>query len=420
MQELIHSASFGDGFFAGYPWFIEFWGRDTFWSIRGLVDAGEFDEAKKIIRTMAAFQKKRMPCVVNLDRTASYHGADVDALFILALDYYLALSGDADFGREISGSVKSSLDSLVLLDYLVQHAPQETWMDSIARHSTAVEIQSLWIEALRRREPEIAKRMHEKFIASFWDQENRYLYDTSGDIRSAKKTANALVPLIFGQLAAGEASSVLETAKSELASPFGIRTLSKHDKDYSPAAYHSGASWNLTTAIAACAALNYGKADEGTGYLKAMASDTKRHTLGGMSECLNPDTGELLGCGMQLWSSALFVHAVDSYLFGISYGPQEKKLVLAPLLPHAWKFMERRNKKFASSAFDFSIVRTRKGYDLDIGFKAITGDTTVSVFLPGGIKNAMLDGKKLKPKGERCVEFPAGRSNNLSVEVLGI
>ena len=418
MQSFIHDSAFGTGMFAGFPWFLEFWGRDTFWSIKGLIDAGAYDEARQIIRTLAAFQKNRMPCTLNLDRTAYYHGADVDALFLIALDYYTALSGDADLEKELEANVKSSLDSLVLLDYLVQHKPEETWMDSIPRQQTAVEIQSFWIEALRKRAPELAKKMHEKLIESFWNADEKYLNDTADEeIHSAKKTSNALFPLVFGQIAVRDALQILDTAKSGLASPFGVRTLSAYDKTYSPSAYHDGAAWGFTTAIAACAALNYGRVGDGIGYLKILADDAKKN-LGAMSECLNSQTGELLGCGMQLWSSALFVHAIDMYLFGISHNSSERKIVIAPLIPPEWKHMERRGKIAGNNSFDLSVMRTKKGYEMEINFRSAPEGMKAVVFVPEGVKGALVNSKKTKPAGEQSIEFVPGKVNTIAIEVL--
>lgn len=416
MQGLVHDASFGTGLFAGYPWFLEFWGRDTFLGLLGLIDAGEFGEAKEIIRTMAQFQKKRMPCVVNLDRSTSYHGADIDALFFVALDYYLALSGDSEFEKELAENVAKSLDSLVLLNYLVQHGPEETWMDSLQRRATAVEIQSFWIEALRKREPEIAKKMHDKLIESFWNADDGYLYDSAGDVHNAKKTANALFPLMFGQLSGREAFSVLETAKKELASPYGIRTASKCDREYAPNSYHNGATWGFITAVAACAAFNYGKAQDGLEHLKSLAYDARRR-LGNMSECMNPDTGELIGCSQQLWSSALFVHAVDAYLFGASYESESNRLVIAPLIPSDWKFMERKGKRAGGSVFDIYVLRTKSGYELEIKFNVMPEPVDAVIFLPEGVKEARANGKKVKAAG-KSVELALEKTNSIRVDVL--
>lgn len=438
-NDLIHESAFGKGFFAGYPWFLEFWGRDTFWSIKGLVDLGEFAAAKEIIATFAKFQKNRIPCLVNLDSSAKYYAADTDALFLEALNYYICESDDTLAEGEFEENIERSLKSLMLKNGLVQHGPKETWMDSLSRVGTAIEIQSLWIEALKRCVPKTAEKMLAKLNTVFWNSETKYLNDAAGESASARITSNALIPLMFGQINGEHAASVLEAAKKELLGPYGIATLSKFDKDYGPSKYHEGASWGLASAIGACAFLKYGKTDDGLACLKAMSSDSKRHNLGGMSECLNSETGELIGCGMQLWSAALFVHAIDRYLFGIS--KDDNTICIAPKMPSVWKSMERKNKKLGKTSFDVSICRIKNRYEIHVMFKNVPKDTHISVTIPENIESSKLNGAPLgmpsesRPSEEHdelmqlkesilgkanknlsnTIEFVAGKSNTLVI-----
>jgi|GEM_PF-357183 len=441
-NDLIHESAFGKGFFAGYPWFLEFWGRDTFWSIKGLVDLGEFAAAKEILATFAKFQKNRIPCLINLDSSAKYYAADTDALFLDALNYYICQNDDGDAEGEFEKNIEISLKSLILKNSLVQHGPKETWMDSLSRVGTAIEIQSLWIEALNKCVPKTAEKMLAKLNTAFWNGETKYLNDTAGENASARITSNALIPLMFGQINDEHAVSVLETAKKELLGPYGIATLSKSDKDFGSSKYHEGASWGLTTAIGACAFLKYGKTDDGLACLKAMASDSKRHNLGGMSECLNSETGGLIGCGMQLWSAALFVHAVDRFLFGIS--KDDNTLCFAPKMPSVWKSMERKNKKLGKDSFNYSVSRIKNRYEIDIIFKNIPKNTRISITIPENIESAKLNNAPLgmpsesqpsrmpnemtqlkesilgkankKPSGlSKTIEFVAGKSNTLVI-----
>lgn len=390
---LMHDSTFGTGLFAGYPWFLEFWGRDTFWSLLGLIDLGGFEKAKEIMRTMAAFQKERMPCVLNLDGTAKYYGRDVDALFLIALDYYISQSGDAGAEKEFGKNIKSSMDSISLKTGFVQHEPNETWMDSIARQSTAIEIQSLWIEALKKRDPKTASIMLDALNESFCNPKTGFLNDIAGSAESGRITPNAFVPLMFGQVQKMHPARVLDAAKAGLLGKYGITTLSKDDKDYGPAKYHEGAVWGLTSALGACAFLKNGKPNDGLLCLKAMAADSKKHMLGGMSECLNSETGELLGCGMQLWSAALYIHAIDSYLFGIC--SDSGKIRIAPEMPSAWKFMERKNKKLDGATLDISIIKGKGRYEFDIRFVEHPKKSVI-ITLPDSVISAEVNNKKIR------------------------
>ncbi|MFB6147729.1 MAG: amylo-alpha-1,6-glucosidase, partial [Candidatus Nanohaloarchaea archaeon] len=42
MENLVYDRN-GKGVIAGHPWFQDYWARDSFWTLLGLVDAGYFE-----------------------------------------------------------------------------------------------------------------------------------------------------------------------------------------------------------------------------------------------------------------------------------------------------------------------------------------------------------------------------------------
>ena len=166
MDQLIMDAR-GPGIYAGYHWFTNYWGRDTFISLPGacLVN-GDFERAKAILTSFAEYQltdpanprEGRLPNIVNPDNL-QYAGVDGTWWWVRALRIYLDYTRDLDFMREmrpvvdraIAGALRHAVDEHGLLT----HADGETWMDAggeanprSPRGNRAVEVEALWIDGL--------------------------------------------------------------------------------------------------------------------------------------------------------------------------------------------------------------------------------------------------------------------------------
>lgn len=357
LNSMLHQSSLGTCMFAGYPWFLEFWGRDVFWSLFAMVDLGEYGVVKDCVRTMAKFQKKNMPCTVNLDGNVLYHGADVDPLFLYLMDYYKACSGDRSIGRELKASVDKSLASLRERNGFVLHQPHETWMDTVERKGTAIEIQALWAKALEARNPKLSGKLRKVLASSFWNSHDSFPFDAAGEKESSDAlTINCAVPLMFRMLPEDKASVALDRINADFKTRWGVRTRAPQDEEYSPGTYHKGSAWGLATGWAAAANFANSRPSDGAELLETMAGELGRNGVGSMSECLDSETGELLGCTAQAGSAALFIHAVDRYLFGIAPDLPRKRLLLTPLMPHGWKRMARRGRVMGDNSMDFSII----------------------------------------------------------------
>lgn len=405
---LLNKSDLGMGIFAGYPWFLEFWGRDVFWSLLGLIDMGEFKTAREIFVTMANQQDKKMPCIIHLNRTKEYHGRDVDPLFLIALDDYEKKSGDQTLRKELNDNIKKILKNLELIDYIVSHKPDETWMDSIERNGHATDIQALWIEALKPIEPKLSMKMNKRLNQNFWNTHKKFYYDTYSKLSDPKVTANALIPLFFGLTDNTKAESVLKTTKKELISLYGIRTQSKQSNDYNPSGYHTGSSWGLTTGWGAVAFLRYGWITEGLKCLDDFAYDCNKFQPGALSEVLDSETGNILGTPDQAWSSSLYIYAIDDFLFGIRPNMQKKTIVIEPRIFDHWGHMYRNGKNIGTYTFDLKIERTSTGLDINIEFKQEPKDMICELILPKWIDCIHHNNKKIN---KRTLKFKLQKEN---------
>ncbi|MFB6291881.1 MAG: amylo-alpha-1,6-glucosidase [Candidatus Nanohaloarchaea archaeon] len=307
MENLVYDRN-GLGMIAGHPWFQEYWARDTFWSLLGLIDAGYFEVAEEILENFT--EKDRIDSLITLDDgdgMTDYPRFDGSPLFVKAVD---KLDRHYAVNQELRQKAEEVMDKLELEDGVVQHHPKATWMDTLER-GPAVDIQALWLaaaETLDRDAGELESGL-EKF------KEDSYMKDHLGE--DAAKTINPAVPLMFGQVEEKAGKRYLEKINAEFSSRYGARTRSMADPGYDSSGYHTGSVWGLTTAWAAAANFEYGNYQQGVNFLEKLGQFLDRDQLGALPELVDAETGDLLGCSEQAWSAGLFVHVIDSYLLGI-------------------------------------------------------------------------------------------------------
>jgi len=285
----------GRGIYAGFHWFPNYWGRDTFISLPGAcLVTGEFDTAREILLSFMEYQERkpdspylgRFPNIVNPDNL-QYSGVDGTWWLVRASWKYYEASHDRDFlirafpaiKLAIEGALNKATDEYGFLT----HADHETWMDAggeahpyTPRGNRAVEVQALFYNGLvvgRRWAEEIirlgdleelptgfeslpdgrelaeliskwsenAEKLKKNFATFFWNEKSSYLYDhlkqdgtPAGEVRP-----NAILAIwVAGDslLTEEQYRKVVETALEELCFKHGVLSLSPRDKNFHP--YH--------------------------------------------------------------------------------------------------------------------------------------------------------------------------------------
>jgi predicted glycogen debranching enzyme len=275
---------------AGYHWF-EPWGRDTFISLPGLLlVTGRFGEAKEILRSFIGYLKGGLIPNFISDKTGdlAYNTVDGTLWYINAVLQYVKYTGDFEF---VHSELWSSLQSVIEHhlrgtmfgirldeDGLLLHGPQLTWMDASVdgvevtpRAGKAVEVQALWYNALRTMElfadkfgedtlkeqyATLAERARKSFNGKFWNPRHGCLFDVlEPKAIDASMRPNQIfaVSLDYSMLNAVSSQKVVEVVEKELATPFGLRTLSLDepkfvgkcfgDRRSRDTAYHNGTIW---------------------------------------------------------------------------------------------------------------------------------------------------------------------------------
>ncbi|HKZ45339.1 MAG TPA: amylo-alpha-1,6-glucosidase, partial [archaeon] len=395
-EKLSHNSDFGFGYFAGFPWFTQFWGRDSGWIIPAVIDYGDFESAKNALITLAKFNSDGcIPNIIYMNGKAEYNSADATPLWIIALNHYVKNSGDLEFLHDMESVLIKAVDWCRQNDKdrdgFVEADSKETWMDTLDRSGKPIEIQAFLIEALKSagnmlhmlkdsgREKmvrEQAIEMGKKFEKAFWDEKGQFYLDRiDGD--GDTKTINSVFPLVFET--SQRSKQVLDKIESdEFSSAFGIRTVSKNSLVYNPMGYHTGSIWGWITALAACAEFKNGRPEKGIYYLGILSDSLSKSCIGAIGEAWNAENGSPLltkenlreeGACLQGWSSAMVVRCVDEYMLGIGIDALNNTITVSPSLLDGMKVFRR--KRIGDDYVDLTFERSRN--KLKVNYQSSSG-----------------------------------------------
>lgn len=280
---------------AGYPWFLD-WGRDTLISFEGLLlIPRRFDIAKEVLLT--CIRDIQFGLVPNgysgYDNRPLYNSVDASLLLFEQVKKYLDYTHDYEFLKnqlyDILIKIIESYIAGIDLDGNNIHLDEEdgllssgteniqnTWMDAkigqnvvTPRNGKAVEINSLWYNALRlmadltklyknkeltKKYTDLADKCQKSFIQKFYNKKRKCLYDVLGDSRIRPNQLFSLsltYPII--DPSSDMAKEILKTVTNKLLTPYGLKTLAKGEPCYREVyegdqvkrdlSYHQGITW---------------------------------------------------------------------------------------------------------------------------------------------------------------------------------
>jgi len=286
---------------ANRDWFLEEWGRDTFISFPGILLATRrFGEAREIVGNFATYEKNGLiPNRIQKNKI-EYNSVDASMWFIQATKSYWQYTGDLNFVREMLPVLRRIIDAykngtnyerfgseqMIKMDEndaLISSPPQATWMDAdpsgtgktivTPRNGKAVEINALWYDNIRflakleRHEKNslkakdydsLADDIKKSFNSKFWNwSENALLDVIEGDSHGGAIRPNMVLAVSHGGdlLSENRQIGIVESARKDLLTPGGLRTLSPKDSQYrgiydtylpmneKDLAYHQGTAW---------------------------------------------------------------------------------------------------------------------------------------------------------------------------------
>lgn len=355
-QYIVDRASTGGKtLMAGYPFFAD-WGRDTMISMVGCcISTKRFEDAKGIFRTFMKYCKKGL--MPNMfpegGNDPLYNTVDASLLFIGAVYEYYLESEDLTFVREAypimediikwykqgtNYHIKMDVDGLIMAGGGLD---QVTWMDvrfgdilPTPRHGKPVEINGYWYNDLKilgvfarllGQEDEVyenlAKLVSQSFSDQFWNEAEDCLKDlVSGESVDNQVRCNQIwaVSQPFSLLDKEKEIKVVNKVYETLYTPYGLRSLSKYDKDFKDVyggthfnrdmAYHQGTVWTFPLGAYYLAYLkvnDYSKKaiDKVKEQLLALDPIMREGCIGQIAEIYdgaNPTISQ--GCFAQAWS----------------------------------------------------------------------------------------------------------------------
>jgi len=386
LEKLAFNSKLGFGYFAGYPWFTQFWGRDSGWMIPAVIDLGKFEEAKEALKTLASFQseKGQIPNVIYMNGKVDYNSADSTLLWIIALNHYLKNSGDLAFIRSLKKNFFKALEWIKInedKEGFIENGEKETWMDTLERKK-GIEIQAMLIAALKAAS-EIAKifweddkelwqkavKIERNFEKTFWDEKEGFYIDF---IKGRKvRSINSIFPLFFN--VSKNSRKVLKVIESEeFTTSYGVRTVSKNDLEYNPAGYHNGSSWGWIVGLVACCEFKNKNYKKGLDYLKILYKNLNQNCVKSLGEAWNSENNDVNlwkvsfsepGACLQGWSSALVVRCIDEFLLGMKVDAKERTVFLSPSIWPKAKILRR--KRIGNDFVDFTVRRVRNKVEVD-------------------------------------------------------
>lgn len=356
---------------AGYPWFTD-WGRDTFVALRGLCfSTGRIEDAQEILSSWAnCLSDGLLPNRFEDEGDQpEYNSVDSALWFTLAVSEHLAGAGSRNsivpggdaFEDIVLGIVEAyragtrhgiAMDKDGLLAGGARGLAL-TWMDArigdwviTPRAGKPVEIQALWISALRqaarmrpKKYDELVALAERSFAEKFWNPTLGCLYDVVDvDGRAGTNDGTIRPNQIFALGALGESlvdpertRAALAVVERDLLTPMGLRTLARTEPGYQPlyrggvrdrdTAYHQGTTWPWLLGAFVEAWLRLrgstieAKAEAKERFLPPLVAELGRAGLGHISEVFDGDAPHAPGgCPFQAWSVAELLRLWESVL----------------------------------------------------------------------------------------------------------
>ncbi len=288
------------GFYAGLPWFTQYWARDFLWSVPALLREGYIKEVREGILALAYNMREgEVPRLIRERGEPEFGSIDANPLFIHAV-YVFSRTVDPGIINVLRRALIEAWDFIHTImegDKLVSRG-EDTWMDTLKGRRYPIDVIGLWYRAALDMERMGLGKGFSSFVKS--------VYESNAVLYTMERTPNILVAAICGLVSPHHALRFLQ--ENRLVKE-GIRTLSPMEIEYDPEGYHTGSAWGLTT---------------GWGlYVSAMARDwnlfwrlvdvlLKRGRY--LDECWNSETGKKIGADVQLWSGAMVIRTIDEVI----------------------------------------------------------------------------------------------------------
>ncbi|MBR9699452.1 hypothetical protein GOV09_03295 [Candidatus Woesearchaeota archaeon] len=340
--EALDSLLVHDDIYAGLPWFFQFWGRDTFISLKALMLDNEFSMAKKVLlKYLEHIEEDGL--VPNRVPPSGIQSIDASGWFFTRWQNFFTLLGEEKtiqhyFSKGevelVITRLKSSMNQIFknyTVDSLAVNNAQETWMDTNigdGRAGKRIEIQALRFRLYtflahhsdKNFFDDLAARLKTKIKEVFWT--GTYLKDGADDptIRPNIFIAAYLAPELLSK---EEWIACFDHILPKLWLDWGgLSTIDKEDPRFrerstgeNPESYHHGDSWYWINNLAALVLtrLDYVRYQHTIEKIvEASCEDILfKGYVGCHSEISSAVEQKAEGCLNQAWSNAFFIELIE-------------------------------------------------------------------------------------------------------------
>ena len=403
IQGLANNPYLGTGLIAGYrtsgtsqrPGFAWFFGRDSLWTSFALNAEGDYATTRTALEFISKYQREDGKVPHEISQSASlvpwfkdypypYVSADATPLFIIAMNDYVAQSGDLAFLRDHWDNAWKAYQFL-RSTYDAQGFAQNAgvghgWVEGGPLLPVKNELYQagLGVEALRALSSlatfagkddlrnQLAAEFNQKRVLldqSFWSPEKKiYAFGlTQNSQRSDEASVLATVPMWFGLPDPGHADQMItQLSETEHETDWGMRIISSRSKIYDGSGYHFGSVWPLFTGWASVGEYKYHRALPAYFNLRANALLALDGSLGHFTEVLSGDYYQSFATSSphQIWSAAMVISPMLRGLFGLQVDAADHTASLTPHAPADWTSFAIHNVRLGTVAVDFQYDKT--------------------------------------------------------------
>src|SRR6266699_4318651 len=438
LQGLVTNPFLGTGLIAGYrtsgdsqrPGFAWFFGRDSLWTSLALDAEGDFASTRIALEFISKYQRSDGKIPHEISQGASfvdwfkaypypYASADATPLYIIAMNEYVAESGDADFARQKWESLWNAYQFL-RSTYDSQGLPQNFgfghgWVEGgpLLPVKTELYQSGLGAEALQALsnlarllgKEDVSKQLAAEFAQHkamvnqlFWsDATRRFVFALDQNSQKVDEpSVLAMVPMWFHLLDDDKAgATITQLATHDHETDWGMRIISSTSPKYSAGGYHFGSVWPLFTGWASVGEYSYHRALPAYSNLRANALMALDGSLGHVTEVLSGDYYQPLATSspQQIWSAAMVISPLLRGLFGLEVDAAGRRLTFAPHIPADWNSFAIDNVHVGTVALNFRYHKTAEELTLETS-RSGAGDCAIE-FSPALSPRARVTGAEL-------------------------
>ncbi len=382
----------GDSARPGYAWFF---GRDALWTSYAVNSYGDFALTRQALEFLIRRQRADGKIMHEYSQAAGlvdwnatpyfYAAADSSPLFVMAMEDYVAASGDTGFLRAHWDAVQRAYAFTRAHDSdgdgIYENTEGTGWVES---WPPGMPHQEMYLAALDQQSAgamaRLAALMNDSALAASARRtaasvgaalEAEY-YDPAAQFYAFSRNADGtldrtatIYPAVAwwsGRLALAHPDAMLSRwGSSEFSTDWGTRDIGERTPFYDPISYHQGSVWPLFTGWVSLAEYRAGRALSGYAHLMQNAGLTWQQDLGSVTELLSGEFFQPLGrsSSHQVWSSAMVLTPALRGLFGLDWDAPHRTLRLAPALPAGWDRALLHNVPLGGSRIELEFTRER-------------------------------------------------------------